>query len=365
MNKIIISLIMLSMIFAGGTGVYAVAYMAVRPAAGKTAVRKKTVRRKTARRPVRRAVPRRSEGILVVDTGMNTRALEIFHGSRQYAEEYVAAVNSYKRALGDSVNVYCMVIPTAVAFYCPDSMRGKTRDEYQAICDMYSLLSDSVAPVDIFPVLQSRAGEPIYSRTDHHWAPLGAYYAAEAFAGKAGVPFRDITEYDVRTVRDYVGSMYRFSGNIAVKKAPEDFVYYVPQDSSYTTTYRYYKFDSRKNVIGVSEPEDGRFFIPYSDGHGGAYCTFMGGDTRMVKVSTSAKNGRKLMILKDSYGNALPGYLFGSFEEIHVVDFRYFTGNVISYGKDNGITDVLFANNLIHANMASTGRRYRMMMEQQ
>ena len=62
------------------------------------------------------------------------------------------------------------------------------------------------------------------------------------------------------------------------------------------------------------------------------------------------------MIIKDSYGNALPGYLFGSFEDIYVVDFRYFTKNIVQYVKDNQITDILFANNLQHAYARSTAR---------
>ena len=64
------------------------------------------------------------------------------------------------------------------------------------------------------------------------------------------------------------------------------------------------------------------------------------------------------MILKDSYGNDLPGYLFASFSEIHVVDYRYFRKNIVDYAHNNGITDVLFANNLIHASMNNTYETY-------
>ena len=52
---------------------------------------------------------------------------------------------------------------------------------------------------------------------------------------------------------------------------------------------------------------------------------------------------RKLMIVKDSYGNAIPGYLFGSFEDIYVVDMRYFDSNLVNYIKSEGVTDLLFA----------------------
>lgn len=86
-----------------------------------------------------------------------------------------------------------------------------------------------------------------------------------------------------------------------------------------------------------------------------AYSTFMGGDTKLTQVRTNVGNGRRLVILKDSYGNALPGYLFYSFEEIHVVDGRYFTHNMKRYVRENGITDILFANNIFQA----CGGRYR------
>ena len=70
------------------------------------------------------------------------------------------------------------------------------------------------------------------------------------------------------------------------------------------------------------------------------------------------------MILKDSYGNALPAFLFGSFEEIHVVDCRYFLQNMRTFVKEKGITDMLFANNLIHANMPNIVENYRNFLRQ-
>ena len=70
--------------------------------------------------------------------------------------------------------------------------------------------------------------------------------------------------------------------------------------------------------------------------------TFMGGDEQVVRVKTNVKNGRKLAIVKDSYGNAIPGYLFGSYEEIYVIDMRYFDLNLVNFVKEQKITDLLF-----------------------
>lgn len=301
-------------------------------------------------------------GIIIVGEGSKVRAFEPFGGSRDGGVTYASSVNGYKKLFGDRVNVYCMIIPTAAEYYCPESARCWSKDERSAIDGIYNHLSDSVEKVDVCPVLAEHVHEDIYSRTDHHWAPLGAYYAAKAFAEVAGVPFADLSTYDKCVVKDYVGTMWRFSRDKAVKNAPEEFEYHVPRNVDYTTTYIKYRLDKNRRVTGTYAPERGDFFRHYEDGSSGAYLTFMGGDTRTVTVRTSTGNGRRLLIMKDSYGNALPAYLFHSFEEIHVLDFRYFTKSVVAYARDNRITDMLFANNIFHANLESTSRAYMGLM---
>ena len=299
-----------------------------------------------------------NNGIAVV----GTRALMLYGGSYSVGEKYAGVVNRYKELLGDDVNVYAMVIPTSCEFYSPDSVKAYCGSQKDNIDYVYSLLNNSTG-VDAYSSLKKHLREDIYLRTDHHWAPLGAYYAAQAFAETAGVPFLDISEYEQRVVHDYVGTMYGYSGDAVLKNNPEDFVYYVPKTVDYTTTYYDYILQDGK-IAGANAPYEADFFIKYSDGSGMAYCTFMGGDAKIVKVSTNAGTGRKLAIFKDSYGNALPPFLMGSFDEITVIDMRYFTHNAIDYLKENGVTDVLFANNAFHAATASTVTYYNNFLTQ-
>jgi len=315
-------------------------------------------------------VRRARRGIILVDTGMVVRAIEPYRGNPDNGIGYADVINRYKQTF-PHVNVYCMVIPNAVAFYCPDSVQSWTCAERPAINDILSRLSADVHAVDIYDTLQAHATEPIYSRTDHHWAPLGAYYAAKHFAQVGGLDFKDLTAYEPRTIRNYVGSMYTFSRDKAVKDAPEDFVYYVPRDSDFTATHITYKRQSKKvgrrrwkRFLTASEPEPFSFFRNYEDGDGNAYCTFMGGDTNTTSVTTAIRNNRRLLILKDSYGNALSPYLFSSFEEIHIVDCRYFLQNMVDFVNSHAITDILFANNLIHASMAKTSQAYERYLTQ-
>ena len=305
------------------------------------------------------AVTITNNGIAVV----GTRALMLYGGSYSVGERYAEVVNKYKQALPD-VNVYSMVIPTSCEFYSPDSVAAYCGSELDNINHVYGCLQNDVVSVDVYTPLSSHKNEDIYLRTDHHWAPLGAYYAAQAFAEAAGVPFADISQYEQRVVHDYVGTMYGYTGDIVLKNNPEDFVYYVPKNVDYTTTYYDYILKDGK-IVGAAEPYEANFFIKYGDGNGMAYCTFMGGDAKVVKVSYDAGTGRKLAIFKDSYGNALPGYLMGSFDEIYVIDMRYFTHNAVDFLTENGVTDVLIANNAFHAATASTVTYYDNFLTQQ
>ena len=303
-------------------------------------------------------------GIIIVGKGDKVRALMAYGGGPNGCVGYAQAANKYKEVFPD-VNVYCMVIPTAVEFYCPDKAKSRTHRQLPTIRNVIAHLDPGVKPVDVYTTLGQHADEDIYLRTDHHWSPLGGYYAAQEFARVAGVPFKDLSHYERRVTHDYVGSMYGYSKDISIKNAPEDFVYYVPKGVEYTTTYTNYTINKNYQVTGEGKPFTAPFFFKFKDGHGGAYCTMMGGDTKLTQVRTSTHNGRRVIILKDSFGNMLPGYLFFSFEEVHVIDSRYFTKDMVAYVRDNKITDILFANNIFKAYSSHTYGSYLRFLHQQ
>ena len=305
-----------------------------------------------------------NKGIIIVGKGNEVRALMAYGGSSRGGVDYAQSANEYKKVFGPNVNVYCMVIPTAVDFYCPDKAKGCSNEEQPTINNIYAHLGKEVHAVDVYTALGKHVAENIFLRTDHHWAPLGAFYAALQFSKVAKVPFKPLSCYERRVVHGYVGSMYGYSHDISLKNAPEDFVYYVPKNVKYETYYTDYIINKNYEVIGEGKKHKGIFFYKYKDGSGGAYCTFMGGDTRITHVKTGVKNHRRVMILKDSFGNALPGYLFYSFEEIHVVDYRYFTKNMRRYVADNKITDILFANNIFNAYSNKICKKYMRFLNQ-
>ena len=297
-------------------------------------------------------------GILLVDNVPTVRAMESYGGSVAAVQRYAGVANAYKKALGDSVNVYCMPIPTAVAYYAPSGASSHAQRVRPRILDMFEALDKDVVAVDVYPELGRHADEPIYMRTDHHWGALGAYYAASRLADVAGVPFADLSRFERHEVPGYVGTMARFSGSDLVKQSPETFYYYTPADTSYTTIVTDLQMNDKHNrVVGVKPPRETQYFAKATGS--ASYGKFGGGDYRIIKVKTGLGNGRRVAIIKDSYGNALAPFLFGSFEEVHVIDGRYFPYNIVEYVRDNGITDMVLCNNLLLAGSLNTANNLK------
>lgn len=281
-------------------------------------------------------------GIAIV----GNRAMSLYNPNPSAFSVYADAVNKYKAAL-PNVNVYCMLIPTACEFYGSAEVNARCASQREHINLVINRLN-GIKSVDTYSALAAHMNEDIYLRTDHHWAALGGYYAAREFAAAAGVPFLPLSDYDRKVNTGFVGTMYGYTNSSVIKNSPENFVYHVPKTVDWTATYYNFKLSGSK-VTGMYEPMKAAFFINYGNNKGDNYCTFMGGDAKIVHVQTSTKNGRRLAIFKESYGNTIPGYLFGSFEEIYVLDERYFPYNAIDYIKEKGITDLLFANNTVAA----------------
>ena len=274
-------------------------------------------------------------GILVINKGTDqVRAMELYGGSFSTGKRYAEVLNSYKEDLGSYVNVYNMCIPMAVAYYLPEEFEDQSASIIDNINNIRSYL-EGVADVDAYGALLSHTDEYIYSRTDHHWQPLGAYYAAKAFAETALVDFADLSSYEKFVKDEFVGTLYGASGDEELNRNPDTFTYYKPSNE-YTTYYYNTDFTGK---------EKSTLFFDFASGIN-TYSVFLGKDNIVTQIDTDVKNGRTLVIYKDSFGNAIVPFLTGSFEHIYVLDYRYSDFNAISFCEEVGATDVLFATSL-------------------
>ena len=294
----------------------------------------------TSKAPVKPAQDDEISGsVLVMTINGHVWAMEIYGGDAKLNNipNYANTLNSFAEKNPD-VRVSSMVIPKAAAYYLEYSQKYASRAG-NCLRDMNAiagLLSDKVTNVDIYGILNEHKDEPIYFRTDHHWTQLGAYYAAKKLADVMHLPFAEISNYTETLREGYVGTMYNYSDkNSKILKDPEVFPIYAPPQN-YTSAYYDQKFNYvREHDILWSVADDKR---------SSWYMTFLNGDAYAWKVhSNMCSNGRKILVVKDSYGNCMIPFLLYSYEEVYVVDARKFEVNLNTFVRQEGITDVLFA----------------------
>ena len=272
-------------------------------------------------------------GILIIGRNGHYMGLMGCWGTYELCDNYIAQADKAAKSL-PGVNVYSMVIPTSVEFYLPDDVTSFTASQKNKI-EYISENLTAVKSVDIWDVLFAHKEEPIYTRTDHHWQPLGAYYAAQEFANAAGVGslFPSLSEYKQVVKEGYMGSLYNYSKSANLKSDPEPFTMYIsPNDAALKTTYYNTAFQNGYASDLFVARDAGAF-----------YCSFLGSDDRIAEIETDCKNGKTLVICKESYGNGIVPFLTSCYEKIYVTDLRYFDLNLVEFCKSVGATDLLFA----------------------
>nr|WP_305119655.1 MULTISPECIES: DHHW family protein [unclassified Ruminococcus] len=277
----------------------------------------------------------------------DNKAFELFYGSNNTAKNYADTINSLKETLGSDITVYNMVVPNHSEFgLCPrEANKVKTeqgvtsqRDNTTAV---YKNLSKDIKPVDVYDSLNSHKTEYIYFNTDHHWTGLGSYYAYTTFAKAAGITPLQLTAMQKSTIENFLGSFYTSSQSDILKANPDYVDYY---------TFSGY-YICKLFTQGNSDAIDVGMYNENIESDSSAYEVFLWGDNPLTVIDNpDIASGNKIALVKDSYGSAFAPYLAYNYDEVHVIDFRYFDGNLAEYCNANGIKNVLFLNSIMSAN---------------
>ncbi|MFJ9462462.1 DHHW family protein [Viridibacillus arvi] len=272
---------------------------------------------------------------------LGDRAVEIFYGNEGNAERYTNAVSSTKQALGDQVEVYNMVVPSSVEFALPQKYQNMSKSQKPVIDKIYDNLDSKVKTVDAYKALEKHKNEYIYFNTDHHWTSLGAYYAYEQFAKEAGFQAKSLNEFKKYSKKDFLGTLYTQTQDTKLKENADVVDYYkIPVD------YDVFRYEKGKEDTPVSST----LYADYVDGVN-AYSLFLHGDFPMIKIQNNdSNNGKKLVVVKESYGNAFVPFLIPHYDEIYVVDSRYYNSSLKKLVNEKEVKEVLFINNIFAAN---------------
>ena len=278
--------------------------------------------------------------VVVYGSGKETRGLVLSGVTFEMGKSFADAVNKWKQDLGDGVNVYAMPDPLSSAFYMPNNMKNMGTDQNENIKNIIGALKNVVG-INCINELAKHMNEDIYARTDHHWLPLGAYYATKVFAESAQVNYPSLDEYTKYTKEGFLGTLYTYSNyDQGIGNNPDTFVYYKAKNIDQVSCTYYDTSFNKLQTQPYGTDKSGLFYDSMEGSN--CYLSFLGSDAQIVEINTPCTNNRVLVVYKNSYGNAMIPFLTNSFSKIYVCDYRYFDINGVDFCKKVGCTDLLF-----------------------
>lgn len=260
--------------------------------------------------------------------GKEGHLLEAFTEVGPQFEKNLGFLNLFQEKM-PQLSTTVLLIPTATEVY-----REKL-PLFAPVVNQSELLTQaeetlSLPVVNPLETLSEHREEPLYYKTDHHWTTLGAFYTYQVLMKAWGTqPYLDYETEVVST--DFYGTYYSKANQ---KRLPADSItLYHPKDEV--------GFSTEFNGTTLDGLYDERYLNKKDQ-----YSLFLGGNQPLTVIRSGIKNGKKLAIFKDSYAHSFAPFLAMHFEEIHLIDLRYFNQNPYHYLSSEGFDQVLFLYNL-------------------
>ncbi|MBQ8301768.1 MAG: hypothetical protein IJX57_07410 [Clostridia bacterium] len=275
--------------------------------------------------------------LLVAD---NT-VMEMFIRNKDYEKIYTDTVNHYAEKLPENIRLYNMIVPTQLEFKEPiyKNLQDSQKD---AIDTINQGLSPRVTAVDAYGALERHTDEYIYFRTDHHWTPLGAYYAYEQFMKQSGGVAVNKDDFEKNKISRVLGYLYDKVEIPEIASMPDTIEWY---DVDPTGQVEILMHDIDKN--GKDRPYKGVMY----DRSKADYSFFFGSDHPVVEMANnSLPDGKTIVLLKESYSNVLAPWLIKSYRKVILDDPRIYEGSFQTVIEKFNPDEVMIVNYIFTTN---------------
>lgn len=257
------------------------------------------------------------------------------------AEIYASLVNDTAKKLSGTAQVYNMIIPVSSGITLPDNFKDEfpNSDMKESLDSLSGLMSEDVKRVELYDTMMQHRNEYIFYRTDHHWTARGAYCGYAEFCKAKGISAHDLSEYRPREFEGFLGTFYNDSGKAAELEKPD-------------VVEVFYPVNEENIKLNFTDSKGKSYDLPIIGNVTNLpaalkYSTFAAADNPYTVIeNTALTDGSSLVVVKESFGNALIPFLADHYQTIYELDYRYWNGNVVDFVKQNGVQDVLFANNI-------------------
>ncbi|KEH98855.1 hypothetical protein Z962_10020 [Clostridium botulinum C/D str. BKT12695] len=285
-------------------------------------------------------------------------------------EDNIESINEFAKR-NPKCEVNFLLAPNSVDILKNRLPKYATPEDEKKIIDNVkeNLDSKNLKFVDVYNDLNMHNKEYIYYKTDHHWTTLGAYYAYKKLGDNLSYKPLELNDFNTQKVTDSFYGTFYSKGNYREISADSIQIFKPKKELKYKVKY----FDNNKDTDTLYQMES----LNKKD----KYSVFLGGNHDVVVINTDlkdendskeqyiakktnkrnkkkrnikkvknakytkAKKVKKLLIIKDSYAHSLVPFLTNHYDEIHMVDLRYFNDNIDEYIKNNDIKNILIMYN--------------------
>ncbi|MCC6093599.1 MAG: hypothetical protein LIV24_01010 [Eubacterium sp.] len=267
------------------------------------------------------------------------RGFDIYYFTQSNADAYASMINTVQSRLGTNINVYDLIIPTGFGVDLSEDVQKSLGGSSQkdAINYTYSRIDSSVKKVAVYDTLVKHNSEYLYFRTDHHWTALGAYYAYTDFCKSKGIQAHAVSDLTEKDYPGFIGTYYSLSNqSAALGNNPDTVQTWTPAGTNELTCN-----DQNGNTFTYPIVADASSYSSENK-----YLAFIGGDQPYEEIHNPAiTDGSSCVILKESFGNCFVPWLVDHYQNIYVIDYRYYSGNLTQFVSDHQVSDVIFINN--------------------
>lgn len=242
------------------------------------------------------------------------------------------AMRTFSEHHGD-LNRYVLLAPGAAGVMKENLPPfAPVEDQEEQLKNIHTYLGDSWQEISVYDTLREHRKEYLYYRSDHHWTTLGAYTAFSQAADIMGLTGQgqELQPYEVTD--SFRGTLASRSG---YQVEPDTISVYWPTLEE-RLVVNYVEEQKKSASLYATEKLEGK----------DKYGLFLDGNHPVVNIRTLTEGGRRLLMLKDSYANCFVPFLTGYFEEIVLIDPRYYYGDLEELMREKDFTDVLFLYNL-------------------
>lgn len=239
------------------------------------------------------------------------------NGTGTQLQQNTEALNRFAARHPGQVTV--MVVPSAANILADKLPAGAPLLEENPYLDqLLEALATTAATVDVREAFRAHADEYLYYRTDHHWTTDGAFLAYQTAADTLGLGGFDPAAFDRREVPGFTGTNYNKS--LKFDTVPDTLAYY---DMDVTLTVKEFLTDGTEYSA-----QPGPLYDASQLQGRDKYAMFLRGNNGYSTIDGAAANGRRILVIKDSYANCFVPFLTADYEQIDVVDLRYWKYNV-------------------------------------